>query len=396
LDFTLFDAATEKELIGTGKMESDLAYYGGLSRRLQAQRPTWGEAKDGHRLSWGGKGGETSESDFAEHMAANAERCDAKPLRYSLGVGVLEETLMEAPLLAEVSPFLATGQSASRGPALPMSAAQPSAGFNEGYTPLMQEHLEDAINKLLPGSACFGGLCKGELPGCQPQAVTPIEIPHISFKLSRKFLIDEIVKPEMRRAFAYGLAVLPDSIKVGEEAAVEFPKAVMAAKIAAMAAAGSTSEEQARRLQSHGVETDTLRLQVTKPMLYKLDTRFVQKLVDMGAFNLLSDGRERTHGPVAITSFQLHRPEEVEQKSAGDASAGRTSSVAASLADDVVRQPSSSGASAGHASSVAANLAGGAVVGGAVFGLFVLSRRRHFRLSLLYAQEDEPDDGPLE
>jgi len=44
---------------------------------------------------------------------------------------------------------------------------------------------------------------------------------------------------------------------------------------------------------------------ITKPMRYKIDEELVHRLVKQGAFSLLSDGRDSTHGKAHIKGFYL-------------------------------------------------------------------------------------------
>merc|ERR1719277_73207 len=73
------------------------------------------------------------------------------------------------------------------------------------------------LQKLLPKSFCAGGVCSGILPGCQKKKVNPIGIKQVVFRISRRFKWKEHVGPKLRHAIAYGLAVLPDAINVGQK-----------------------------------------------------------------------------------------------------------------------------------------------------------------------------------
>jgi len=216
-------------------------------------------------------------------MAAKSEGCDEKPLQYSLGCGVLEKgdvaNVLPPGILPGVVPVMMDDQIASE--------------WSSGFKPIVQGTMGSTLNRLLPPAVCEGGLCKGELPGCKPQAVSPINIPKVSFKLSRQVRIDELVKPEMRRAVAYGLAVLPSSIEIGEDYVHKKENSYLSQKD--------------RRLGGV-VETSNLVVRVNEPMVYRLDHALMNKLVSMGAFSLLSDGRENTHGPVSIVSVELQAP----------------------------------------------------------------------------------------
>eukprot|EP00928_Gymnodinium_smaydae_P035552 TRINITY_DN24_c0_g1_i1.p1 TRINITY_DN24_c0_g1~~TRINITY_DN24_c0_g1_i1.p1 ORF type:complete len:1552 (+),score=400.81 TRINITY_DN24_c0_g1_i1:98-4657(+) len=280
------------------------------------------------------------------------------------------------------------------------------------YQNLMATNMNQTLADLLPESLCSGGICSGELPGCKPKAVKPIAIKEMVFRLSRFFKIEDLLSPELRAAFAYGLAVAPEAIEVGEEeiaeavhekhpdlttrkptttervvvtnapsasptsaptteaptaqptsvptlepepqveytatptatptawptasptpepsqepapapapapapepapAAAARPQApaglVSPAQQSALEAAEEEKEREAatRRLDAkeQGRETKTLVVRVNRPMLYRIDEKMIGELVERGSFDLLSDGREATLGPVKIESVVL-------------------------------------------------------------------------------------------
>lgn len=92
--------------------------------------------------------------------------------------------------------------------------------------------------------------------------------------------------------------------------------AAQAAAAASGLAAGSRRLENVREPSSRRREppqkegknvryTHSIVVTITKPQIYHFDEKLIQKLVNQGSFDLLSDGREQTHGPVKISSFYL-------------------------------------------------------------------------------------------
>merc|ERR1712048_967173 len=171
------------------------------------------------------------------------------------------------------------------------------------------------LKDLLPDSLCSGGLCEGESPGCQQQAVNPIEIKQIVFKLSRAFSIKDIFgQANAGQAMAYGLALLPQAVQVGQEgvtAAVESPTPAPGQASSSDPFSEAIDDAFSRRLKRENAplegfgESDTLVTTIVKPMHYRFDEHLIKRIIQNGGFSLLSDGREKTHGPVRIESFYL-------------------------------------------------------------------------------------------
>jgi len=162
------------------------------------------------------------------------------------------------------------------------------------------------LKDLLPDSLCSGGFCEGESPGCQQEAVNPIEIKQIVFKLSRAFSIQDIFgQKNAGDALAYGLALMPQAVEVGQEAVQE------AVGSPTPAPADSLGSVFNRRLNTENApmkgfgESDILVATIVKPMNYRFDEFLIRRIVKNGGFSLLSDGREKTHGPVRIESVSL-------------------------------------------------------------------------------------------
>lgn len=134
--------------------------------------------------------------------------------------------------------------------------------------------------------------------------MSAIRIKRIVFKLNRRFKWEDKFDKQVREAVALGLAVLPEAIKIGEQEVEEMEQSTSTAT--------TTLATSQRRLsgghgdEKHHEELNQFRVQITKPMNYELDHKFVQGLVKMGAFRDLDDGREHTHGRVFIQDFELH------------------------------------------------------------------------------------------
>lgn len=194
-----------------------------------------------------------------------------------------------------------------------------AGGVETSYTPIMSQNMEQNLADLLPKSICSGGLCNGEMPGCKPEAVNPITLKQIVFRLSRMFKLKDFFTPQEREALAYGLATLPEAIDLGETELKENEKGGDDDD-----KDGWSTEPEGRRLKQlkakdvdskrhKDLYTDELHVRVTKPMLWNINEHMVQKLIDQNAFSLLSDGREKTHGPIKIVGFRLIDPPEANE-----------------------------------------------------------------------------------
>jgi hypothetical protein len=232
-------------------------------------------APGSHRLSFGNSNSQSSQQDFAQHVSLNGAKCNAAPLEYSVGYGVLakEDIQGNQKLTAMMEMFKTMGgmsmmmaaqnnvQPSPGAPATPFGITRPTPtypgvttpapgeaatssftasnplmamlGMGGGagatqttqngnlmteYTPILAQNMNDSLAGLLPNAICSGGACKGEMPGCRKEAVKPINIKQIVFKMSREFKIDDfITDPMMKEALAYGLATVPEAIEVGQE-----------------------------------------------------------------------------------------------------------------------------------------------------------------------------------
>jgi len=134
-----------------------------------------------------------------------AAHCNAAPLKYGIGAGMNFVQHMRNIILPMAMPMMGGMSEAPKFDSKPQPIFR--LGTGEGGTEL---------SKILPKSLCAGGVCEGMMPGCRKTKVNPISIPQIVVKLSRRFKWKEHVGPKMRRAIAYGLALLPSAIDVGE------------------------------------------------------------------------------------------------------------------------------------------------------------------------------------
>lgn len=414
-------------------------------RRLQENSIHFGTAPSNHGLAWGNEEDRThmSNSDLWKARTETID-CDAKPLEYDFGFGVTLKNDLKNVLIPNDVPLLGGHSMAP--------------DWSSPATVLIQDEEGDSLEHLFPAGVCAGGACAGEMPGCKPDPVNPINIKQIVFKLSRVFKLEDFLgasdnEENVKRAIAYGLALLPEAIEVWAEeeepcdnfdsmmdcpgrchwdgnvcykkgsppttstmrpttmttttttmtlatttlptttalptipttttlptlpplatasstlatTSATIPAAATAAVAVTAAATGTTANmvtaaavptiphdflegqttatttmapgmfmsqtttdvvnlsqtttnvANPRRL-SHlvGRESDHLVVKVVRPMLFTFDEKKIQRLIDVGAFDLLSDKREKTHGRVSIVGFELRAPETQPQEAQDD------------------------------------------------------------------------------
>lgn len=272
-----------------------------------------------------------------EAKAAFAElqsHCSAKPLKYSLGMGLnYQQLLKNVPM--------GSGGMGAMG----------SGGLGGYFTPdgsyitrpyplwvLGQHHDDEKLSDLLPKSVCAGGICSGMMLGCQKTKVTPIDIPKIAYKFSRTFNWIPHVGPSARHIIAYGLMVLPAAVKEAgreakqiEEEMKENNETSPLTSLESMTQKnfGNIFNQTSRRLDqlafrteaggefkletlddmeddwSHHGSFNEMIVQITHPMHYHITDAVMQYLLSIDAFRGLEDGREATHGPVKIVGYEL-------------------------------------------------------------------------------------------
>jgi hypothetical protein len=216
----------------------------------------------------------------------------------------------------------------------------------EGVSGRVQDH----VPKLL----CSGGVCEAMLPGCNKTKSPPVGIKQIRFKLSRLFRWKKKVGPKLRHVIAYGLAMLPSVIEVGQKEAQQnhLIGDVLGEGTGSGGALGEdTGTELARKLQRfgnrHGVEGSSNAFENAQPQAgrrleedsqvghwvieteddepeddtdeefdhftvrlkeqprYELSQELLRMLMSWGAFRGIQDGREGTHGPIEVLSADL-------------------------------------------------------------------------------------------
>jgi len=192
----------------------------------------WSRAPSNHPLSWGPQSGQSSGVDFYKHMAAMSRKCDARPLKYGIGVGVFEKTDVDLQQLE-----------LPNGLQMLLPEMQMMQSRKNKLMPLFQEGMTKQLSQLLPGGLCAGGFCEGELPGCKPKQVSPIHIKKILFRLSRLFRWKKHVEPGMRRIIAYGLALLPEAVQIGEKELTKKSTTVTSTSTATFTSTTTTSTQ---------------------------------------------------------------------------------------------------------------------------------------------------------
>mmetsp|Transcript_108766 Transcript_108766/g.234168 ORF Transcript_108766/g.234168 Transcript_108766/m.234168 type:complete len:1435 (+) Transcript_108766:116-4420(+) len=141
-------------------------------------------------------------------VAAMKARCSSKPLMYSFGAGMYMRVL-----LRNVETAFLEGSSPGTISEEPDWKSQPVQMFNVG------NNESKFLREVLPRIACTGGACDGMMPICDLHEVNPIDIKQIVFRTSRNFkwADDPNIAPQLRFAVAYGLALAPEAISLGEK-----------------------------------------------------------------------------------------------------------------------------------------------------------------------------------
>eukprot|EP00405_Crypthecodinium_cohnii_P036665 CAMPEP_0206543378 /NCGR_PEP_ID=MMETSP0325_2-20121206/10827_1 /ASSEMBLY_ACC=CAM_ASM_000347 /TAXON_ID=2866 /ORGANISM="Crypthecodinium cohnii, Strain Seligo" /LENGTH=1374 /DNA_ID=CAMNT_0054041805 /DNA_START=29 /DNA_END=4152 /DNA_ORIENTATION=- len=169
--------------------------------RLLEDDSIWGSTQ----LQNGGGKGEYNEKVKQKLAALEAKACDAKDLEYGIGAG------LEMVNHLHNFVFGNAGQVGGLSDA-PDWVSEPMDIMDWGSSPEGAD-----LESLLPKSICAGGVCEGIMPGCQKKQTNPIAIKQVVFIISRHFKWKEHAGPQLRHAVAYGLAIMPDILKVAEK-----------------------------------------------------------------------------------------------------------------------------------------------------------------------------------
>jgi len=257
-------------------------------------------------------------------------KCSNTPLEYQFGAGMNFVSHMKNVIV----PFGGGGtvgstrNGGSTWTSDPIPIIKPLRNGEEGNQFLMD---------LLPEALCHGGVCDGIMPGCNNSGVSPMMIEQIEVRLSRPFRWQNKISSRLRHMIAYGLALVPSVLKVYQaqsenttvrrlqtslEGPLE-PAPPSRGGVVDWALPGKLKTNQPYEIQEgrfeiedsdgedeevEGAELDSFILRVTEPIHYELTDELLEKFRRQGAFRGISDGRERTHGPVEVASLKLRRP----------------------------------------------------------------------------------------
>merc|ERR1719362_2409161 len=300
----------------------------------------------------------TKKDSFAAH-------CKAQPMKFRIGAGMNLVERMKNVLIPLGDPGMGGVSSANDWTSKPVpiwTLDDTKAAVNG--------RVQDHLPKLL----CSGGICEAMLPGCKMNKSAPVAINEIRFKLSRLFRWKKKVGPKLRHVIAYGLAMLPSVIEVGQKEAQRNhliggslrvnkgsateparklrrfgdPPSVKGSRSSAFEHA---QPQTGRRMKDDGAqvgrwvmeteddepeETDeefdyfTVRLKEQPP--YDLSQDLLQSLLRWGAFRGIQDGREETHGPIEVLSADLAfaAPEPAQYEELFETAASETLAAASS------------------------------------------------------------------
>jgi len=124
--------------------------------------------------------------------------CPESPLVYKIGGGVLIRTVIHRMHLPKNL--------------VVMGDASATQEYDSGWQPLTDTEIARSMGGLLPDSICAGGFCEGLIPACDKDKVSRVDIPGLTFELSRSFPWTNTTLSSISRAISYGLGVLPEAI----------------------------------------------------------------------------------------------------------------------------------------------------------------------------------------
>jgi len=257
------------------------------------------------------------EVDWKKKMAEFNPQCAEKPLTYGLGAGVFVRGILKHVKVPGDFPVI--------------GGLISSPDYSTGYQPITSKSSTSLFSSLFPPEICAADLCEGELPGCPPPHIVPVEIPRVIFKMSRPFHWAPDTPMALREFIAYGFAVLPEvvdvvarNMKQDMQATTTTPYPVIGGTTLA-----ANSTTAARRLAAENVVTDVeaivsdvqdpgRRLEEVQEgetfdeiaiefsdLTYTIDQQLVGSLIQNRAFDLLDDGRKRELGQIKFIDFSL-------------------------------------------------------------------------------------------
>eukprot|EP00746_Dinoflagellata_sp_MGD_P006440 gnl/MRDRNA2_/MRDRNA2_112593_c0_seq1.p1 gnl/MRDRNA2_/MRDRNA2_112593_c0~~gnl/MRDRNA2_/MRDRNA2_112593_c0_seq1.p1 ORF type:complete len:347 (-),score=80.35 gnl/MRDRNA2_/MRDRNA2_112593_c0_seq1:319-1212(-) len=186
--------------------------------------------------------------------------------------------------------------------------------YSTGYQPITSKSETSLFSSIFPPEICAADLCEGELPGCPPPHIVPVDIPRVIFKMSRPFHWAPNTPMALREFIAYGFAVLPEVVDV---VARRIHQGLGNTTTTTLPCIGSGCSGSARRLEDNeeatvrrleeaeeGDQFDEVAVEFSD-LTYTIDRPLLAKLIRNRAFDLLDDGNKRELGPIKIIGFDL-------------------------------------------------------------------------------------------
>jgi hypothetical protein len=302
----------------------------------------WARNLQANSISW-----TQQEVDWKKKMAEFNPQCAEKPLTYGLGAGIFLRGVLKHVKVPKDFPVI--------------GGLMTAPDYSTGYQPITSKSSQSLFSSLFPPEICAADLCEGELPGCPPPHIVPVDIPRVIFKMSRPFHWAPDTPLALREFIAYGFAVLPEVVDVvarrinqgmdntttttppcvGSCPGITIPPTTKAtttkAAVTTTTAAATTTTATtttvttttatttARRLQEMGTEEmrparmlEEIKLEEAQDgdhfdeiivefndITYTIDHPLVHALIHNKAFDLLDDGRKRELGKINIIGFDV-------------------------------------------------------------------------------------------
>jgi len=232
-------------------------------------------------------------------MAEFNPQCAEKPLTYGLGAGMFVRGILKHVKVPEDFPVIGGLISAP--------------DYSTGYQPVTSKSETSLFSSLFPPEICAADLCEGELPGCPPPHIVPVEIPRVIFKMSRPFHWSPNTPMALREFIAYGFAVLPEAVDV---VARNMKQNLQDTTSTAPPCIGASCTNTNRRLEEgqEGEEFDEIAVEFND-LTYTIDEQLVSALIRNKAFAVLDDGNKRELGQIKFIGFNLESRLPVESES---------------------------------------------------------------------------------
>jgi len=264
--------------------------------------------------------------------------CKAQPMKFRIGAGINLVERMKNVLIPLGEPGMGGMSSANDWTSQPISVW--TLDGQKGSSGRVQDHL--------PKLLCSGGICEAMLPGCNATKSPPVAINEIRFKLSRLFRWKKKVGPKLRHVIAYGLALLPSVIEIGQKeaqrnhlistrperklqkfsdrqnvevssSAFEHAQPQAGRRLKDDSQVGrwviETEDDEPEDFEDREEEFDSFKIRLKERPPYELSQDLLHSLLRWGAFHGIQDGREGTHGPIEVLSADVEfaAPEPVMQ-----------------------------------------------------------------------------------